>query len=56
MVICGVLEKAVLPRLDQAGQKDDRDLKEYFIVRKPEWEPLSALLNVEDFAFSELEF
>ncbi len=47
MIIRGFLEKATLPRLDQISLKSDRDLAEYFIVRKPEWEPIDALLNVE---------
>ena len=47
MVIRGVLEKARLPSLDQISLKANRDMKEYFIVRKPEWEPLDALLSVE---------
>lgn len=47
MVIRGVLEKASLPRLDQISRKPDRDLKEYFIVKKASWEPLPALLSPE---------
>jgi hypothetical protein len=47
MVIRGRLEKAELPRLDQVSMKENRDLKEYFIVRRPSWEPLDALLSVE---------
>jgi len=47
VVIRGVLEKAVLPRLDQVSKKRNRDLKEYFIVREASWEPLPALLAPE---------
>lgn len=47
MVISGTLGRENLPRLDQIALKKDRDLKEYFIVRKASWKPLSALLNVE---------
>lgn len=47
MVIRGTLDKARLPRLDQITLKADRDLKEYFIVRKASWEPLEALLGPE---------
>lgn len=47
MVIRGRLEKAMLPRLDQVSLKEDRDLKEYFIVRDAEWTPLPALLGPE---------
>ncbi len=47
VVIRGVLDKAVLPRLDQVSKKRDRDLKEYFIVREASWEPLAKLLGPE---------
>jgi hypothetical protein len=47
MIIRGTLEKAKLPRLDQISLKSDRDLKEYYIVRKASWEPLPELLGVE---------
>jgi hypothetical protein len=47
MIIRGILEKAKLPRVDQVSLKANRDLKEYFIVRKPSWEPLDALLSPE---------
>jgi hypothetical protein len=47
MVIHGTLEKAKLPRVDQVSLKSDRDLKEYYIVRKATWEPLPELLGVE---------
>jgi hypothetical protein len=47
MVIRGTLDKAKLPRLDQVSLKADRDLKEYYIVRKASWEPLPELLGPE---------
>jgi hypothetical protein len=47
MIIRGTLDKATLPRLDQVSLKPDRDLKEYYIVRKASWEPLPELLGVE---------
>jgi hypothetical protein len=47
MVIRGTLDKARLPRLDQVTVKVDRDLKDYYIVRKASWEPLPELLGVE---------
>lgn len=47
VVIRGVLDKALLPRLDQVSEKDNRDLKEYFIVRNATWEPLAELLAPE---------
>jgi len=49
MVIRGRLEKTILPRIDQIGLKraDNRDLKEYFIVREASWEPLPELLSPE---------
>ena len=47
MVIRGTLEKAKLPRLDQISLKSERDLKEYYIVRKASWEPLPELLGPE---------
>ena len=54
MVIRGTLEKAKLPRLDQISLKSERDLKEYYIVRKASWEPLPELLGPER-AFSDDE-
>jgi len=47
VVITGHLEEAVLPRIDQITLKSDRDRKKYFIVRKPSWKPLNALLAPE---------
>ena len=47
MVIRGTLEKANLPRIDQISEKPQRDLKEYYIVRKASWEPLPELLGPE---------
>jgi hypothetical protein len=54
MVIRGRLEKARLPSLDQISLKEDRDLKEYYVVRKAQWSPLPALLGPEQ-PFSEPE-
>lgn len=54
MIIRGRLEKARLPRLDEISLKPDRDLEEYFVVRKPQWEPLDKLLGVER-AFDDIE-
>ena len=48
IVIHGTLDKAKLPRLDQISLKSDRDLKEYYIVRKASWEPLSDGPVMED--------
>lgn len=47
MVICGILEKAKLPHLDQVSEKPDRDLTEQYIVRKASWQPLPSLLSPE---------
>jgi len=47
MIIRGRLEKAQLPSLDQISEKEDRDLKEYFIVKDAEWTPLPDLLGPE---------
>ena len=47
VLITGVLEEALLPALDQIVLKVDRDLKKYFIVRKPSWKPIDALLSPE---------
>ena len=47
MIVRGTLDRAKLPRLDQVSLKADRDLREYFIVRKASWEPLPALLGPE---------
>ena len=47
VIICGRLEKATLPRLDQIMVKSDRDMKEHYIVRNAGWTPLSSLLSLE---------
>jgi len=47
VLITGILEQAMLHALDQITLKHDRDLKKYFIVRKPSWKPLDALLGPE---------
>ena len=47
MIIRGVLEKAMLPRLDQITDKPHRELEEQYIVRKASWEPIPALLSPE---------
>lgn len=46
--ITGILEQAVLPRIDQITLKENRDKKLYYIVRKPSWTPIEKLLAVED--------
>ena len=48
MEITGILEQAVLPRLDQITLKTNRDSKLYYIVRKPSWTPIDKLLAIED--------
>lgn len=48
MEITGILEQAVLPRLDQITLKTNRDGKLYYIIRKPSWTPIEALLAIED--------
>lgn len=48
MEITGILEQAILPRIDQITLKEIRDNKLYFIVRKPSWTPIEKLLAVED--------
>ena len=48
MEVTGVLEQAVLPRIDQISLKENRDKKLYYIVRKPSWTPIEKLLAVED--------
>lgn len=48
MEITGILEQAVLPRLDQITLKTNRDNRLYYIVRKPSWTPLEKLLAIED--------
>jgi hypothetical protein len=47
MQINGVLEEAMLPAIDQITLKEDRDLRKYFIIRKPSWKPIEALLAPE---------
>jgi hypothetical protein len=47
ILITGILDEAQLPRIDQITAKPDRDRKKYFIVRKPSWKPLDALLAPE---------
>jgi hypothetical protein len=48
MEITGILEQAVLPRIDQITLKENRDKKLYYIVRKPSWTPTEKLLALED--------
>lgn len=48
MEITGVLEQAILPRIDQITLKEKRDKKLYYIVRKPGWTPIEKLLAAED--------
>jgi hypothetical protein len=43
LVISGVLEEAMLPRLDQIGLKPNPDLAKSFIVRKASWRPYQRL-------------
>ena len=44
MTIRGILAKEKLPTIDQISLKEDRDLKEYYIVKNASWEPLDQLL------------
>jgi hypothetical protein len=37
VTISGRLDRALLPDLDQISLKEDRDLREYYIVRRPSW-------------------
>lgn len=39
IVISGVLERAKLPDIGQISLKADRDLKDYYIVRRASWRP-----------------
>jgi hypothetical protein len=48
MEITGILEQAVLPRLDQITLKTNRDSKLYYIIRNPSWKPIEKLLAIED--------
>jgi len=48
MEITGILEQAVLPRLDQITLKTNRDSKLYYIIRKASWTPIETLLALED--------
>ncbi len=48
MEITGILEQAVLPRIDQITLKTNRDSKLYYIIRKPSWTPIEKLLALED--------
>jgi hypothetical protein len=47
VLISGVLDEAMLPDLSQITLKSCPNLKKYFIVRKPSWKPLDALLAPE---------
>jgi len=47
MLIEGVLDEAMLPAVRQISLKSEGDLKKYFIVRKPSWKPIEALLAPE---------
>jgi hypothetical protein len=47
MEITGILEQERLPRLDQIGVKDNRDLKLYYIVKNVSWRPVKVLLEPE---------
>jgi hypothetical protein len=47
IVIRGVLDKAKLPRIDQISVKQNRNLRDHYIVRKASWEPTDALLAPE---------
>lgn len=47
--ITGILDQAVLPRIDQIMLKTNRDNKLYYIIRKASWTPISEeLLAPED--------
>jgi hypothetical protein len=48
MEITGILEQAVLPRIDQIALKTNRDTQLYYIIRKPSWTPIEKLLAIED--------
>ncbi len=48
MEITGILEQAVLPRLDQIALKPNRDTKLYYVIRQPSWTPIEKLLVIED--------
>ena len=39
--------ESMLPALDQFNLQVDRDLKKYYVVRKPTWEPVKALRAAE---------
>jgi hypothetical protein len=45
--ITGILEQAVLPRIDEITLKTNRNSKLYYIVRKPSWRPIEKLLAIE---------
>jgi hypothetical protein len=47
VLITGVLDEALLPDLRQLTRKEHPDQKKYFVVRKPAWKPLQALLSPE---------
>ncbi|WP_339912123.1 hypothetical protein [Symmachiella dynata] len=47
MIIKGRLEKTRLPPLRERPGAPGQQLKEFFIVRNPSWEPLPALLSPE---------
>ncbi len=47
VLITGVLEEAMLPNLDQNGIRIEPEQKKQFIVRKPSWKPIDALLAPE---------
>jgi hypothetical protein len=47
MLIEGVLDEAMLPDVRQITLKPVPDKKKYFIVRKPSWKSLDALLSPE---------
>lgn len=51
MEITGILDQEKLPRLDQIGLKDNRDLKVYYIIRNAKWIPVNDLLDPEWFEF-----
>ena len=47
VLIEGELAEAMLPDLQQITLKPDRDLKKYYVVRKPSWKQLDQLLSPE---------
>ena len=47
VLITGVLDQAMLPAIDQITLKEDRDLRKYFIVRKPSWKSIGGLTSAE---------